>query len=323
MYGCRDLWGVVLAAGDGTRLQTLTRDERGAAVPKQFCSLRGGGSLLQDAIDRARHVVPRDRIAAVVAAAHRRWWQGALWSLAQDNVFVQPGNRGTAIGVALATLSIAARDPFARILLLPADHYVHDEHRMAAALREAAFVVDREDDVLALVGIEPETLDPELGYVLPDGDARLRVSGVRRFVEKPAVPLARELVAAGALWNSFILAGRATTFISLLRDRRPDVIEDIATAIARDAHAIRPLGAVDELYRSLPTLDFSRDVLAGAEERLRVVAAIGCGWSDLGTPQRVAETLRRYPAAVDPPVTRSHGGFVNLAARHAAVAAVG
>lgn len=42
-------WAVVLAAGDGTRLASLTSDDRGRSVPKQFCSLNGGGSLLHAA----------------------------------------------------------------------------------------------------------------------------------------------------------------------------------------------------------------------------------------------------------------------------------
>jgi mannose-1-phosphate guanylyltransferase len=47
-------WAVVLAAGDGRRLAKLTSDGRGGAVPKQFCSLHGAGSLLYRALQRAR-----------------------------------------------------------------------------------------------------------------------------------------------------------------------------------------------------------------------------------------------------------------------------
>ena len=47
------LWAVVLAGGDGSRLSGLTRGPDGVVVPKQFCSLDGGPSLLQSAIDRA------------------------------------------------------------------------------------------------------------------------------------------------------------------------------------------------------------------------------------------------------------------------------
>jgi mannose-1-phosphate guanylyltransferase len=57
-------WAVVLAAGDGTRLSTLTTDSDGNPVPKQFCSLNGGASLLHEALQRANRIVPRERVCA-------------------------------------------------------------------------------------------------------------------------------------------------------------------------------------------------------------------------------------------------------------------
>ena len=119
-------WAVVLAAGDGTRLAHLTRDARGNAVPKQFCSLNGGASLLQEAMHRARRLVPRERLCVIVAEQHRRWWRPTLWSLPASNVVVQPRNCGTANGILLAMLSILERDPLARIVFLPADHLYGD-----------------------------------------------------------------------------------------------------------------------------------------------------------------------------------------------------
>ena len=77
-----DRWALVLAGGSGTRLRTLTSDGAGAAVPKQYCSLSGGPSLLEEALGRARSVVPTDRIVVVAAwrspgAASRpmTWWK--------------------------------------------------------------------------------------------------------------------------------------------------------------------------------------------------------------------------------------------------------
>jgi len=42
------LWALVLAGGDGTRLQSLTRLIAGAPIPKQYCRLVGDRSLLED-----------------------------------------------------------------------------------------------------------------------------------------------------------------------------------------------------------------------------------------------------------------------------------
>jgi len=46
-------WALVLAAGEGARLRTLTTDASGTAIPKQFCSLHGGTSLLLDTLSLA------------------------------------------------------------------------------------------------------------------------------------------------------------------------------------------------------------------------------------------------------------------------------
>jgi 2-C-methyl-D-erythritol 4-phosphate cytidylyltransferase len=64
-------WGIVLAGGEGRRLQSLTRDGQGRVVPKQFCSFLGTQSLLRSAIDRLATAVDRRRIIVVVAASHR------------------------------------------------------------------------------------------------------------------------------------------------------------------------------------------------------------------------------------------------------------
>ena len=64
MIGLQHTWAVVLAAGDGKRLSALTADSEGTPVPKQFCSLNGGESLLQEALQRAKRIVPLERVCA-------------------------------------------------------------------------------------------------------------------------------------------------------------------------------------------------------------------------------------------------------------------
>ena len=283
----------MLAAGDCTRLAQLTRDARGHAVPKQYCSLNGGASLLQEAMHRARRLVPRERLCVVFAEQHRRFWGSTLRSLPPANAIVQPRNCGTANGILLALLSILERDPLARIVFLPADHYVRDELALVRRLREAATLLTRDLDGLLLVGIEPEQADPELGYIVPGPRLADGTRRVVRFVEKPDLSTARTLIGAGALWNSFIFAARGPALLGLLRERMPDIVDRMAAALARDARLGSRGRALRELYAELPIADFSRTVAQGAEGSMRVITAPACGWSDLGTPERVADALRR------------------------------
>ncbi|MBL0897403.1 MAG: transposase [Reyranella sp.] len=244
----RNTWAVVLAAGDGSRLSSLTTDATGIAVPKQFCSLAGGATLLQETLRRAHSVCGRERVTAIVAEHHRRWWRGALWALPDANVIVQPRNRGTANGVLLAALSIATRDPLARLVFLPSDHYVRDEARLSAALREAATVRLRAGE-LVLLGMEPEDTDPELGYVVPSGPSRPgELPRVSRFVEKPSTVVAADLIAPD---GGTVYADRA---YDAQRLRQHLAAHGLGDGIMRRGGRYRPLdqAAIDRNHALVP-----------------------------------------------------------------------
>jgi mannose-1-phosphate guanylyltransferase len=278
-------WGLVLAAGEGSRLRTLTTDARGVATPKQFCSLDGRSTLLGKALERAGRLVPSRRTAIIVASEHREWWKTELSSVSGP-VVVQPRNRGTAAGVLLPLLEILDRDAEATVLVVPSDHFVANESRLARAASSAFARVERRADEIVLLGIAPDAPDSEYGWIVPGADAEDGFRRVATFVEKPPAERARELERAGALWNSFLFVARARTLVEIYEQRLPRLVH--ALRWARE----RPEERLAAAYLALEPLDFSREVLEGAEDRLRLLAVPACGWSDLGTPERVAACLR-------------------------------
>jgi mannose-1-phosphate guanylyltransferase len=329
MNGIGSVWAVVLAAGDGTRLAALTRDAAGNTVPKQFCSLNGGRALVLEAVERARRVVPLDRTCAIVAQQHSRHWRRALRCLPPENLIVQPQNRGTANGVLLSVLAILARDPLARIIFLPADHFVLDESALERSLRELIANLHHNPDGLTLIGIEPDDPDPELGYIVPGRTLSDGLRTVSRFVEKPSSALAQELVAVKALWNSFIFGASGAALLGLLRLQLGDTVDSVATALSRD-ELTGACSALPELYQNLPAVDFSSAVVQQLPFALRVITAPACGWNDLGTPRRVAATLHRLSARMALTSARKDSqhrapsrACINLAAQHSRLALAG
>lgn len=308
-------WALVLAAGEGTRLRSLTTTRDGVPVPKQFCSLDGGPSLLQEALSRAESIAHFTRICTVVAAQHRQWWAEPLQMRSRSNVVVQPQNRGTAIGILLPLLQLVRRDPRARVALLPSDHYVENERVLGRALRGAMIDAATYSDDVLLLGIRPDHADPELGYVVPGRPNGIGLAPVSRFVEKPSRADAETLIDHGALWNSFVVVARLESLLALYERRFPEVLTAMDLAIERE-HA-GDLRAMTELYERLPAIDFSRHVLQGQEEFLRVVQVPSCGWSDLGTPHRVAAALRGprpVPRTIAPHI--SPAAILDLSTQH-------
>jgi mannose-1-phosphate guanylyltransferase len=285
----KNLSVLLLAAGDGQRLAELTTTPRGLTVPKQFCALKGGPSLLQEALGRATAAASSERVCAVVAADHRAWWSAQLESLVPENIIVQPRNRGTANGILFPLIHLLRRDPAARVVLLPSDHHVRDEGILSQAISVAA--ASSNSPPIVLLGLRPREPDTGLGYIVP---GLPRVGGyfaVERFVEKPAARVARELILQGALWNAFIIAADVCELIKLFERRCPDIVAAMSEIVPTPAGADREKRLLD-LYDALPVRDFSREILEGQERHLSVLPVAECGWSDLGTPQRVAHVLR-------------------------------
>lgn len=317
-------WALVLAAGDGSRLRALTTQPCGTAVPKQYCSLSGGQSLLEDALARAQSQVAPERVCAIVAQQHQRWWSSvaALTALPQANLIVQPRNRGTAIGILYSLVHILSQDPEAQVLLLPSDHYVADEATLQRSLAAAMDHVVRCPDQPVLLGLHPDEPDSELGYVIPGVSDAFGGRTVARFVEKPELPVAAQIVRAGGLWNTFIIAASARALLNLFLPRFAPTVMEMQVIVGSALQQKNAGGwpAIVDMYMRLPDLDFSRDLLEGREQSLCVLRVPPCGWSDLGTPHRVGETLRRLSsdrmprgrADFSPPLDQ-----INLAAQHA------
>jgi mannose-1-phosphate guanylyltransferase len=208
-------WTVVLAAGDGSRLSQLTTTEKGETIPKQFCSLASRECLLELALQRAMGISCLDQICTIVAAKHRRWWREPLTALRPGNIVVQPQNRGTAVGTALSLLRVEKHDPNATVVLLPADHFVEDEETLSRSLAELAAAARDDSRSVYLLGAEPDAPDSELGYIVPLGNGRT-IRSVSQFVEKPSLDDASRLMADGALWNMFIVAGSVNALLAML-----------------------------------------------------------------------------------------------------------
>lgn len=284
-------WAVVLAAGDGRRLREWMRRATGETAPKQFCSFRGSDSLLAKALARAERFAPRERTLVVVAEKHRTWWEPALKELPARNVVVQPGNRGTAAGILLPLWHVLGRDPEATVTFLPSDHSLEDETMLSATLRRAAAVVSEFPERVLLLGFRTKEPDPEYGWIVPEPRHRGPSLKVRRFHEKPDRATAVALVERGAFVNGFIFAARATTLLTLFETAAPGLTRAFREIRSPGDAPFTPEG-LGALYGGLPTLDFSKGVLQRVSDPLWVLPVPACGWTDLGTPERLRRHLR-------------------------------
>lgn len=306
---------VILAGGSGTRLWPLSRE----LYPKQFLSLLGERSLLQEAICRldgiqrlAPPIIVCNEEHRFLVAEHVRQLGKSL-----SSIILEPVGRNTAPALTLASLSLLDRadgpDPQDPVMLvMPADHVIRDVGVFQSVVQRGAALAER--GCLVTFGIVPTAPKTGYGYIRK-GESLEQSDGaafhIASFVEKPDRATAeRMLQSEEYLWNAGIFVMRASVWLEQLERHRPDIAEICKEAHAnghRDGDFYRPDA---KIFASCPSdsIDYAvMEKVAGAPLRevqgtgdagaitpdtgrrilgpvppLCVVLPLNAGWSDVG-----------------------------------------
>ena len=289
----RERTWVILLTGAGADPHE-SQDHRVNNSSDEFAAPLGRQTLFKMTLSRARSIVPRDQIVAVIDRAQKLRWSESLAMLPGGNVIAQPHYRGSAIEVLLAALTMLERDPSARIIAMPTDHYVSNETALASSLLDAATPTAHTRNNLALIGIKPEQPATESGYIVPGRWFEDGTRSVLRIVKPSGKVAASDLIARGALWDSAIVAARAPVLVGLLRACMPNLVDEIETALAQGESADVRQRALARVYTRLPSVDLSYVLALGAAAVCRVITSRSCGWSNLASAQR---TIRQPSTA--------------------------
>lgn len=295
-----NLWAIVLAAGEGTRLAPVTRLLYGHDLPKQFAALNSDRTLLQETMARLGTIVPPERTVVVVAEERRELAETQLADYAGVQIIPQPANRGTGPGVLLPLSLIKAQCPTAMVIVTPSDHNIPRTGAFVAATEMALTAAHLAPAGMAVLGAEADGPATDLGWIVPkdhSGAPEAEVDLVDVFVEKPPVEIARQLFRRGGLWNTLIVLGSVASFWKQARwymPRHTSLFNEYIDALEGGRPHATANGLLAQLYRTMPSADFSVSVLQNARG-MAVVKLKDSGWCDCGTPERLLSCLPGGP----------------------------
>jgi mannose-1-phosphate guanylyltransferase len=290
------LWSIILAGGQGERLKPFVQQWLGRHKPKQYCTFIGTRSMFQHTLDRADQLSAPDHRVTIIAADHG---QDALSQLSQRQVgelIIQPSNRDTAAGIFLALTYVRARDPQATVVVYPSDHFIYPEDRFIDVVRSAVRAAKHLKEWLFLLGVAPDRMELDYGWIHPGphlgwiGGHKLR--SAQAFLEKPSIERCRAAMAAGALWNTLVLAARVKTLWEMGWQCFPEMMplfEKYGNAVGTS----KEQSVLEDIYEIMPARNFSSDLLERLPRRVAVMELTNVLWSDWGRPERIVETLQR------------------------------
>lgn len=257
-------WSIVLAGDERVRMRPTIRRWLGWAAPQQYSRFVGPQSLFQHTLDRTMRFTHPARTVVVVSRGHRGAW-AEIGARDPGMVLVQPRDVDTAPGIFLPLTYIRARDPHGRVVISSSDHFVFPEERFLGEVIFAIRAAEKVPTRLLLLAARPTGPETDSGWIKPGGDLAHFITrpirAVARFVEKPEPALAQLAYLSGALWNTSLMAGNVETIWSLGRRVLPDMMahfERLGDAIdtPKEPEVLRAI------YERMPTLNFSRDLLA-------------------------------------------------------------
>lgn len=278
-------YAVIMAGGKGERFWPWSRGDR----PKQFLSLLGENSLLQQSSERIQELFVPENIMVVTGREHLALARQQLPDLPPENFIMEPEGRNTAPCIGLAALHLRRRNPEASMVVFPADHLVQGRDGFLNCL-ETGLRLAETAAALVTIGIGPTRPETGYGYIEREEESlpgEMPVFKVRRFVEKPDLNKALAYLRSGCFfWNSGIFIWKAGLILEKIEKHLPELHRGLA-AIEVHIGSGEEQNAMERIFPSLPAISIDYGIME--KEKDILVIRGDFGWDDLGSWAALAE----------------------------------
>jgi len=277
--GKKNVYYVIMAGGDGTRLWPLSRQTK----PKQLLPIGTDKSLLEQSIDRIAPLTSKEYIWISTTTQHEDSISQAVGNQV-GTIIAEPGSRNTGPAILLCAMEIYAQDPQALIIFIPADAFIpqRDWKKWRDFLQHAVAYAAQEEKIV-LLGIKPTYPATGYGYITYDttnnNDAPYLVT---HFREKPSLEVAeRYIEQSNNLWNISIFCAQASLFLHEFQTYAPDMFNGVKAYCQKKAP-----------YQSI--VADSIDYAVMEHSKRVVVLPVDVSWCDVGNIEVFLSLKQQY-----------------------------
>lgn len=286
------MYAVIMASGQGTRLWPMSRQ----AKPKQFHSLVGKNTLIQDTFNR---LAPKFKANHIFVTVTKNCLEEAMEQLPQlpsENFIVEPFATGTLGTCALATALIHTIDPESSIVFLPSDHVIEEPKNFLEIIDFADKLISKHPKHLVLIGINPTRPDTGMGYIQMDSQVEseksMKAFSVKRFVEKPDLKTALKYLSAwDYLWNGGMFVWKTNHAVELYKKYAGKTFR-AAENIVKNLKSADYQKIAEKEYKNIEKT--SVDYAICEKEKDILVLPGDFGWSDVGSWGTISDVLQDH-----------------------------
>ena len=276
---------VILSGGTGSRLWPMSREMN----PKQFLSLYGEQTMLQETISRLDGVTDLADPIVVCNENHRFMVAQQMSDIGVkvDKIILEPIGRNTAPAIAAAAEYIQQKEGSenAVMLILAADHIIQNTNEFHRVI-EAGYRIAEQGQLITF-GIVPQKAETGYGYIkraasfANDKNEADEAYVVERFVEKPDLETAQKYLTSGEYyWNSGMFMFQASTILAELKTLSPKIYQAVKKAVSEGIKDLDFCRLDKESFTNSPSDSIDYAVMEKTDKA--VVLPLDADWNDIG-----------------------------------------
>lgn len=274
-----------MAGGIGSRFWPMSTQK----FPKQFQDILGTGrTMIQQTYDRISKAVPTENIFVITNKEYVALTTQQLPEIPEENIVGEPMMKNTAACNIYMVNKIAAINPNANLIVLPADHLILKEETFIEKVN-FAFETASQNDYLITLGITPTRPDTGYGYIQFIDEKGAEINKVKTFTEKPILEIAKSFLESGDfLWNAGIFVWNVKSIHKAFQNFLPEMTEQFSSC---EYNSEGEEHYIELIYPKVNKISIDNGILEKAKNVYVIPADLG--WSDLGTWTSVFENAAK------------------------------
>jgi len=274
---------VILCGGAGTRLWPKSKNN----LPKQFIDF-GGWTLFEKTLQRVKSSI-FDYPIISTNSAYVNLVRSYLvkHKIKKYRIILEPFKKNTA--PAILSSALLKEVPYNQsMIFLPADHLIEKINQFNKSISSNKKHLSENN--IFIFGIKPTSPSSEYGYFLTKKISK-NLNKVDRFIEKPNVNKAKNIIRKKGYWNSGMFFARKDSIVNNFKKHQPKMFKLCTDAVNKSIIYKNVYHLGKHSFNKLKEKSFDYAIL----EKSKNINGIKLNifWSDLGSWKEISMIFQR------------------------------